>query len=227
MTDPNYTHMAFLLDASGSMAAIRSDVEGGFDAFIAEQRTQPGRCTVTLADFSGPGDYQVRYAAKELSEVEHLVLQPRGMTALLDSIGRLVTETGQYLAGLPEEQRPGLVIVGIMTDGLENSSQEWTRPGIKALIEQQEETYSWVFHYLGANQDAIEVGAGLGVRADAALTYAPAAAGGAMAAYSTSMSALRAAVADGAGVAAARKRSAYTKEQREAARRGRDARELR
>ena len=54
MTDPNYTHMAFLLDASGSMASIKSDVEGGFDAFIADQRTQPGRCTVTLADFSGP-----------------------------------------------------------------------------------------------------------------------------------------------------------------------------
>ena len=42
MTDPNYTHMAFLLDASGSMATIKSDIEGGFDAFIAEQRTQPG-----------------------------------------------------------------------------------------------------------------------------------------------------------------------------------------
>src|SRR5690606_35527765 len=38
VTDPNYTHMAFLLDASGSMASIKSDVEGGFNAFIAEQR---------------------------------------------------------------------------------------------------------------------------------------------------------------------------------------------
>ena len=38
MTDPNYTHLPFLLDASGSMHAIKSDAEGGFDAFIAEQR---------------------------------------------------------------------------------------------------------------------------------------------------------------------------------------------
>lgn len=217
MTDPNYTHMAFLLDASGSMQSIKTDVEGGFDAFIAEQRTQPGRCTVTLADFSSAGDYQIHYTGKALAEVGPLSLQPRGMTALLDSIGRLVGETGQWLAAMPEEQRPGLVIFGIMTDGLENNSQEWTRAAIKSLIEQQERDYNWVFHYLGANQDAIEQGGHIGVRADASLTYEPAAAGSAMAAYSTSLSSLRRAVADGADVESARKRSAYTKEQRKAA----------
>ena len=214
MTDPNYTHMAFLLDASGSMASIKSDVEGGFDAFIADQRTQPGRCTVTLADFSGPGDYVVRYTGKDVAEVEPLSLHPRGMTALLDSIGRLITETGQFLAAMPEDQRPGLVIVGIMTDGLENSSQEWTHAGIKALIETQEQTYKWVFHYLGANQDAIEVGAGIGVRADASLTYAPAAAGSAMEAYSASLTSMRGAVARGEDVESARLGSAYTAAQR-------------
>lgn len=217
MTDPNYTHMAFLLDASGSMAAIKTDVEGGFDAFITEQRQEPGRCTVTLADFSGPGDYVVRYAGRDLAEVEPLSLHPRGMTALLDSIGRLVTETGQFLAALPEEQRPGLVIVGIMTDGHENTSKEWTHAGIKSLIETQEQTYNWVFHYLGANQDAIEVGANLGVRADAALTYAPAAAGSAMQAYSASLTAMRGAVARGEDVETARRESAYTAAQRKEA----------
>ncbi|USQ75668.1 VWA domain-containing protein [Ornithinimicrobium cryptoxanthini] len=220
MTDPNYTHMAFLLDASGSMATIKSDIEGGFNAFITDQRTQPGRCTVTLADFSSPGDYVVRYAAKDLSQVPPLSLEPRGMTALLDSIGRLISETGQFLAGLPEDQRPGLVMVGIMTDGHENSSREWKHQAIKELIERQEQTYQWVFNYLGANQDAIEVGATLGVRADSALTYAPDAAGSAMAAYSTSMSSLRGAVAAGASVGSARKRAAYTdKQRREAAER--------
>lgn len=217
MTDPNYTHLAFLLDASGSMSAIKSDVEGGFDAFIADQRTQPGRCTVTLADFSGAGDYVVRYTGKDLADVEPLTLHPRGMTALLDSIGRLVTETGQWLEAMPEDQRPGLVIVGIMTDGLENSSKEWTHAGIKALIEEQEKTYNWVFHYLGANQDAIEVGAGLGVRADSSLTYDPAAAGSAIQAYSASLSSLPGAVARGEDVESARRGSAYTAAQRKRA----------
>lgn len=42
---------------------------------------------------------------------------------------------------MPEEHRPGTVIVGIMTDGHENASKEWTRAAIKKLIEQQENQY--------------------------------------------------------------------------------------
>ena len=51
MTNPNLTHLYFLLDRSGSMQSIKDDTEGGFDAFIAEQRKQPGECRVTLAQF--------------------------------------------------------------------------------------------------------------------------------------------------------------------------------
>lgn len=34
MSNPNLTLIAFLLDRSGSMQSIKSDVIGGFDAFI-------------------------------------------------------------------------------------------------------------------------------------------------------------------------------------------------
>ena len=37
MTNPNLTHIYFLLDRSGSMQTIVDDTVGGFDAFIAEQ----------------------------------------------------------------------------------------------------------------------------------------------------------------------------------------------
>jgi hypothetical protein len=36
---------------------------------------------------------------------------------MLDAIGRFVTEIGEYLAGLPEADRPGTVICLMMTDG--------------------------------------------------------------------------------------------------------------
>ena len=51
MTDPNRTDSSMLLDRSGSMQAIKDDTIGGFDAFIAEQRTAAGDCTFTLAQF--------------------------------------------------------------------------------------------------------------------------------------------------------------------------------
>lgn len=212
MTDPNRTHLAFLLDRSGSMQSIKTDTEGGFDAFIAEQREQPGECTVTLAQFDT--DYEVTYENLPIADVPKLDLQPRGMTALLDSIARLITDTGARLAALPEHERPGTVIVGIMTDGMENSSREWTHAAIKALIEQQENVYDWSFSYLGANQDAIEVGASIGIRREHSMTYDVTRAAPAMSAYTASVSRMRSARAAGASMDDARQAAAYTEEQR-------------
>jgi len=86
-------------------------------------------------------------------------------------MGRTITDAGTRLAALPEAERPGTVIVAVMTDGMENASREWTHPAIKALVTQQSEAYGWQFLYMGADQDAIEVGTRLGVDARYAVTY--------------------------------------------------------
>ena len=189
MTRADLTHLYFLLDRSGSMQSIKSDTEGGFAAFIDEQRKEPGECRVTLAQFDDT--YEVVYAGRPLSAVPPLDLQPRGTTALLDAMGRLITSAGDELAALPEDERPGTVIVAIMTDGLENASREWTHPAIKALVEQQSRDYSWQFQYMGADQDAIEVGTSLGVSAAASVTYGRGKAREAMVMNSKKMAKLR------------------------------------
>ncbi len=169
MTRADLTHLYFLLDRSGSMQSIKSDTEGGFAAFVEEQRQAPGECQVTLAQFDDR--YEVVYSGRDLADVPPLELHPRGSTALLDSMGRLITEAGQELAALPEDRRPGTVVVAVMTDGHENASHEWDHPAIKSLVEQQTDQWGWQFLYLGADQDAIEVGASIGVRRDQSLTY--------------------------------------------------------
>jgi hypothetical protein len=201
-----------VLDRSGSMQSIKDDTIGGFDAFTSEQRRLPGRCTVSLVQFDNV--YEEVYTGRDLADVPGLTLVPRGSTAMLDAIGRAVNATGARLAAMPEDARPGTVIVGIMTDGLENASREFTYPMVKALIEQQEQVYGWTFMYMGANQDAIEVGASLGVARDRSLTYAGPKVAAAMGAYSASVGTIREAVAAGAPVEQARRRAAYSDEQR-------------
>ena len=181
---------------SGSMESIKDDTIGGFNAFMTEQRQHPGACLVTLAQFDDL--YEVVYADKPIAEVPRLDLRPRGTTALLDAIGRLITDAGQHLADLPEAERPGTVILGIMTDGYENASKEWTHPTIKALVQQQTATYSWEFLYMGADQDAIEVGTALGVPAARSMTYSRASTHAAMASTSAMVGRLREARATGA-----------------------------
>lgn len=175
MTDSNRTLIAVLLDRSGSMESIKSDSEGGFNSLIGDQRTEPGEALVTLAQFDT--EYEVVFANRPIADVGPLVLQPRAATALLDSIGRLVTDVGAELAALPEQDRPGTVIVVVVTDGLENSSVEWTVDSVKKAIKRQQDDYGWEFIFLGANMDAVAVGARMGFAADRSMTYAPSAEG--------------------------------------------------
>ena len=169
MTNPDVSLIAALLDRSGSMESIADDTRGGFDAYIAAERRQPGTTLVTLAQFDDR--YDVVYQNRPISDVPALTLEPRGRTALLDAIGRFVTEVGSALADLPEKDRPGDVTVLVMTDGHENASAEWTKDAVQKLVSQQETVYGWDFVFLGANMDAIDVGTSLGFAPGKSLTY--------------------------------------------------------
>ncbi|MBF6332773.1 vWA domain-containing protein [Nocardia transvalensis] len=172
MTDSDLTLIAVLLDRSGSMQSIKSDTEGGFAAFLEQQREVPKRIEVTLAQFDT--EYELVYANRPIAEVPPLNLQPRGMTALYDAVGRLVTDIGSELAARPENARPGTVIVVVLTDGHENSSREWTHSAVKSLITQQQDVYSWNFLFLGANMDAVAIGSEMGFDPRQSITYAAA-----------------------------------------------------
>jgi hypothetical protein len=213
MTDQNLTHIYFLLDRSGSMTSIRSETIAGFDAFIAEQRKVSGACKVTLAQFDH--EYQDLYVDLDLAVVPSLELTPRGSTALLDALGRLIVTAGERMAALPEAARPGSVVVGVMTDGYENASQEWTHEGIKALIEQQTRDYHWEFLYLGADQDAIEEGAKMGFAGDKSVTYRRGRADKVMADLGANVGAYRAARVAGIAPAAASALTSFSEEQRD------------
>src|SRR4051812_11154444 len=190
MTRSDLTHLYFLLDRSGSMQSIKSDIEGGFAAFVDEQRKAAGAARATLAQFDDV--YELVYADRPIADVPPLDLQPRNMTALHDAIGRLITDAGAKLAAMPASERPGTVVVAIMTDGLENASKEWTGPSVKALVEQQTVAYGWTFMYMGADQDAIEVGASLGIAREHAVTYGRSKSAAAMATASGKIAQLRA-----------------------------------
>ena len=169
MTDPDKTLIAALLDRSGSMQTSKIATEDGWRELINEQRQQPGQCQVTLAQFDTV--YEVVYSVTDIGDVPEFVVEPRGMTALLDATGRFVTEIGEQLSRLPEDERPGHVICLIMTDGMENSSHEWSWDAVQRLTKQQQDEWNWKFIFLGANMDAIEVGARMGFAAGDSITY--------------------------------------------------------
>lgn len=162
------TEILVVTDRSGSMSTIRNDVIGGYNTFIADQKTVAGEARVTFTQFDDI--YEVVYAGRPLSDVPKLTsetFQPRGSTALYDAIGRTLNEQGARIAA---DKWADLVIVVVITDGGENASKEYQLPRIKEMTAHAEKT-GWKFVYLAANQNAFDAATGLGLKGATTATY--------------------------------------------------------
>ena len=156
----------FLLDRSGSMQGLTEDVIGGFNQFVSDQGSKPGKARLTAIQFDGGDPFEVIIDAKRINKVDTLtsdVYQPRGVTPLYDAVGRLITAADQRIAHRAEQSWPEedqLVIV--FTDGLENASREFGRSEVFDLIKERMEA-GWTFVFMGANQDSYAEGHKMGL----------------------------------------------------------------
>lgn len=169
------THITFILDRSGSMEPLADTAISGFNNLLAENASIPGRTTMSVVLFNS--NYEVTAAFTPIAEIVPLncaTYSPDGGTALLDAMARAIDETGAHLAALPEDQRPGKVIIATLTDGEENSSRACTWNDVRRRITHQTDVYKWTFLFLGANQDAIATAAAIGIDRGSALTFASA-----------------------------------------------------
>ena len=182
------TLLVLVVDRSGSMESIREDMEGGIKTLLSEQAQEEGTCLVTLVQFDD--NYEVVAQGVPASELLTYRLIPRGSTALLDAIGRTISDVRARVEALDPVGRPRHIVFAVVTDGMENASKEWSRlhvmDSVKARIGE-----GWNFSFLGANQDAIQEGGNLGMAAGSSLTYAASAEGAREAMSSVSASVRR------------------------------------
>lgn len=169
MTDPSYRHLILVVDRSGSMHSCKEATQEGINGFFATQAGEPGRATATLVQFDT--EHETVFEHVDLADAPAYALVPRGWTALLDAVGFAFAREGQWLASLPEDERPGAVVAVIATDGEENSSREYTAEQIREIIRGQRETYGWQTLFIGANIDAVKTAATYGIPAASAMTY--------------------------------------------------------
>lgn len=167
------TKIVFVVDRSGSMKSVASDMIGGFNRFIKTQKdNKVGECTVTFNQFDDIFENVYKNVlVEDVKDLDDKTYVPRNMTALYDAVGRTIDEVGAELADLPEDQRPEKVLVVILTDGLENASNTFKRKDVQEKIKLQTETYKWEFIYIGANQDSWAVGEGLGISGANTINY--------------------------------------------------------
>ena len=168
----NLTEMVFILDRSGSMSNLTQDTIGGFNTMIENQKKEDGEAILTTVLFDDK--YELLHDGVNIKDVNKLTNKEyfaRGMTALLDAIGKTINTVGERLNKTKEEDKPSKVIFVITTDGQENSSREFTQEQIKEMIEHQTNTYNWQFMFLGANIDAVSTAQSFGINGQFASNY--------------------------------------------------------
>ena len=150
----NKTDITMIMDASGSMDGFRQEqAVNGYNEFIQEQKKGPGECYVSLFLFNT--EIEPKYDGKPIQDVPTLKIDDYkcdGQTAINDALGLLINQLGDRLRDMPEEDRPGKVIVVVLTDGEENASQEFTYQKVKEMMDHQRDVYSWNFIIMGSNE---------------------------------------------------------------------------
>lgn len=156
-----------ILDKSGSMECIRQAAIDGFNETLAgikkaqEKFSDTQEHSVTLLTFC---DCEKKYVFDKMpvANARKLTMEdyePCCCTPLYDAMGFTLTSMRNHVRDIED----CVVVVTIITDGLENASKEYTGSAVKQLVEELKEE-GWTFTYMGANQNSVEVAFNLSIR---------------------------------------------------------------
>lgn len=156
-----------ILDESGSMSPLRAEALSGANETLQTIRTAQQEhpddnqmvSFVTFDSGSSRPDVRALIDNEKIENVKDITpeqYQPWGGTPLYDAMGLSITA----LRDLVKEGDH--VLVTVITDGYENSSEIFSAEMIKELVDSLS-TKGWVFTYIGANQDSEQTAGGLGI----------------------------------------------------------------
>ena len=156
-----------ILDKSGSMERIRQAAVSGFNETLNGIKKAQERYADTQEHFVSLLTFcncEKKYVFDKVpvSEARPLTMEdyePCCCTPLYDAMGFTLTTMRNHVKNIED----AVVVVTIITDGLENASKEYTGSAVKHLVEELKGE-GWTFTYMGSNQDSVEVAFNLSIR---------------------------------------------------------------
>ncbi len=167
MTDmPTKNTVIFVLDRSGSMENKLEATLESFNGYLEELRQSPAEIEFTLMQFDTISTDVIhrRKPLKDVGKLTREIYKPRGGTPLIDAACIAIEAAKQ------DYQPTDKVLITIMTDGLENSSQGFTMADLHAKIKEAS-GWGWQFIFLGASIDNYEAGSKMGLRPASTMSY--------------------------------------------------------
>lgn len=158
-------HNLIILDESGSMESIKSQVISGFNETVqtikgSKKLFPEQEQFITVVSFNGLGNKLLHYndEVKNLKQLNDHLYNPDAMTPLFDAIGFAINKMKKVL----KHQKDSNVLVTIFTDGEENASREYTGNQVKTMIEKLKNE-NWTFTYIGTDHDVEKIAINLSI----------------------------------------------------------------
>ena len=145
------TEIVYILDRSGSMGGLEADTIGGFNSMMEKQKKTGEKAYVSTVLFDDTCEVlHDRVSIDKIKKMTDKEYYVRGCTALLDAVG-------------------GAIV--ITTDGMENSSRQYSYDKVQKMVKRQQKKYGWEFIFIGANIDAYAEAQRFGIRKERAVNY--------------------------------------------------------
>lgn len=162
-----------ILDESGSMELIAQQAVNGLNETFqtisnAQKNHQEQQHFISFVTFNSEHiktvlDRQLVDVSKKINWKEYY---PNNCTPLYDAMGKSINELKKYV------NDEDVVLVTIITDGMENASKMYSGSAIKELVGNLKKK-GWVFAYIGTNQDVDAVADDMGIRSRMSYDYSP------------------------------------------------------
>lgn len=149
-------HNLIIVDESGSMYVIRKQAFVGMNETLQTVRQmqkkypdQEQRVTLLTFDSEHTAWHYDNAPALRTKDLSWKAYTPSGSTPLYDAIGKGISKVNAHV------EDGDHVLVTIITDGEENSSEEWTLKMIRTMIEKLKKQ-NWTFTLIGTDNLDIE-----------------------------------------------------------------------
>lgn len=165
------THVYMILDSSGSMSLIKDQAISHFNEQIQDLKSRSSEHDIDVSLVTFNADVSIKRRNQPVGKVETLSnveYQPSGSTALYDAIGYGIEDVKKYSKDLGQPNTAVLFL--IITDGHENSSQEYNQANIKAQIESLQKN-GWTFTFMAANVNPMDIVYDFGVHVNNVASY--------------------------------------------------------
>ena len=145
-----------IVDESGSMSIIRRQAFAGMNETLQTVRQmqkkfpdQEQRITLVTFDTGHTTWHYDNMPASQTEDLEWNAYCPGGGTPLYDAMGMAISKVQA------QTEDGDNVLVTVITDGEENSSQEWTLKMIRTMIEKLKKQH-WTFTLIGTDNLDVE-----------------------------------------------------------------------